>query len=237
MGSLPPPIGGPNGARRPENIVIMDSPRPTQGQRLVFIGDSNTDTEYRTRFPPHGYGYVMFVATMFAARHPELRLDIVNRGNDGDTIEDLARRWRQDVIDLRPDHLFVLIGTNDIAYRHLPGDGHRQVSDDVYAATMTRLVAQTRANTAARIHLIEPMPFEIPAGHPQDANRDLERLCGRLASVAQEQQCGLVRVRAGMAAAMQRGEAGGWYQNFNHPAFPGHAYIAQQVLAHLGWQL
>ncbi|MFY9342625.1 MAG: GDSL-type esterase/lipase family protein [Planctomycetota bacterium] len=215
----------------------MAGPRIAARQRLLFIGDSNTATEYRTRFPPHGYGYVMFVATMLAARHPELRLDVVNRGNDGDTIADLARRWQQDVLDLRPDHLFVLIGTNDIAYRHLPGDADRQVGDDSYAATLSRLLTRTRASTSATITLIEPMPFEIPPGHPQQANHDLERLCGCLAAVAREHGCGLVPVRAGLTAIMQRGEAGGWYQNFNHPAFPGHAYIAQQVLRHLGWQL
>lgn len=208
-----------------------------QGQRILFIGDSNTDTEYRTRFPPHGYGYVMFVAAMLTARHPELGLDIQNRGNDGDTIADLEQRWQQDVLDLRPDHLFVLIGTNDIAYRHLPGDSHRQIADEQYAATLSRLIAATRERTAARIHLIEPMPFDIPADYPQAANVDLERLCERLAMTAREQECGLVRIRAGLASILQRGQAKGWYQNFNHPALPGHAYIAQQVLQYLGFRI
>ncbi|MFK7740598.1 MAG: SGNH/GDSL hydrolase family protein [Planctomycetota bacterium] len=207
------------------------------GERIVFIGDSNTDTEYRTRFPPHGYGYVMFVATMLAASRPQLRLDILNRGNDGDTIEDLARRWEQDAIAPQPQHLFVLIGTNDVAFRHTPDDGHRQVSDDTYIDTLSRLITQTREQTPATITLIEPMPFDIPPDYPADANCELERLCGRLADLASRMDCDLVPVRAGLASIMEAGNAEGWYQNFNHPAFPGHAYIAQQVLRHLGWQL
>ncbi|MFT4511490.1 MAG: lysophospholipase L1-like esterase [Planctomycetota bacterium] len=54
----------------------------------------------------------MFVATMLAAAQPELQLDIINRGNDGDTVVDLANHWQSDVIELRPDWLFVLIGTS-----------------------------------------------------------------------------------------------------------------------------
>ena len=207
------------------------------GQRVVFIGDSNTDTEHRTRFQPHGYGYVMFVATMLAARDPALKLDIVNRGNDGDTVLDLARRWQRDVLELRPDHVFVLIGTNDVAYRYLPSPTQAGVDDDVFAATLAGLVATTREQTAATVTLIEPMPYDIPAGFPQEPNRALERLCTRIAGVAAEHRCGLVAVRAGLAAILAEGLASGWYQNFNHPAFPGHAYIAQQVLRHVGGRL
>jgi lysophospholipase L1-like esterase len=207
------------------------------GQRVVFIGDSNTDAEHGTRFPPHGYGYVMLVASMLAARHPELRLDIQNRGNDGDTVEDLARRWQTDVLELAPDWVFVLIGTNDVAYRYLPRNTDRSVADDVYARTLARLVADTQLHARARVVLIEPMPFEIPPGYGEEPNQALARLCDVLAHVAAEHDCGLVRVRAGLAALMAEGLASGWYQNFNHPAQPGHAFIAQQVLRHLGWQI
>ena len=207
------------------------------GEKLVFIGDSNTDAEHRTRFPPHGRGYVMFVAAMLAARHPELRVEVVNRGNDGDTVVDLARRWQTDVIDLAPDWLFVLIGTNDVAYRFLPGNLDRAVDDDAYADTLADLVADARQRTKARVVLIEPMPFEIPPGIPEEPNRALARLCVRIAQVANEHDCEIVRVHAALAAIMANGLATGWYENFIHPAFPGHAFIAQQILRHLGWQL
>jgi lysophospholipase L1-like esterase len=217
---------------------LATTARPLRaGERVLFVGDSNTDTEYRTRFPPHGYGYVMFVATMLAARAPELRLDVVNRGNDGDTVLDLARRWQHDVVDARPDRVFVLIGTNDVAYRYLPNEAHAPVDDDLFAGTLSRLVADLRRRTAADVALIEPMPFEIPPGVGDEPNVALARLCERLAAVAAAHDCALVPVRAGLAAIQAAGGARGWYQNFNHPAFPGHAYIAQQLLRHLGWQL
>lgn len=216
-------------------MAHVESLRVLPGQRLVFFGDSNTDTEYRTRFPPHGYGYVMFVATMLAASHPQMRLDIVNRGNDGDTVVDLRRRLGRDVLELQPDWLFVLIGTNDVAYRYLPSDG-REVDDDTYERTLAEVITATQAQTSARIVLIEPMPYEIPAGVGDEPNHALERLCARIARLAERHGCGLVPVRAELAAIMARGEAAGWYQNFNHPAFPGHAFLGLQVLRHLGWQ-
>lgn len=215
----------------------MSCLRVSRNQRLVFIGDSNTDTEHLTRFPPYGYGYVMFVATMLAGTHPDLGIDILNRGIDGDTVIDLARRWQKDVIDLAPDWLFVLIGTNDISFRYMPDGPGRAVADEVYVQTLSGLLAETKRRTQARIVLIEPMPFEIPPDYPQEGNRDLERLCGHLARLAEEHDCELVPVRARLAEIMANGWAHGWYQNFNHPAFPGHAFIGQQVLRHLGWQL
>lgn len=216
---------------------MVESLRVSTGERLVFIGDSNTDTEYRTRFPPHGYGYVMFVANMIAARLPELSLEVVNRGNDGDTIEDLAKRWQQDVIDLKPDWVFVLIGTNDVAYRYFPEDAERQVDDEQFERGLSEQVARTRAETGAKIVLIEPMPYDIPASRSQEPNAALEKLCACIARVAETFACEVVPVRAGLAEVLAAGRAKGWYQNFNHPAFPGHTYIAQQVLRHLGWQL
>ena len=72
-----------------------------------------------------------------------------------------------------------------------------------------------------------PETFEIPAGISQEPNAALERLCTRIAGVAAEHGCPLVPVRAQLAAIMAKGHATGWYQNFNHPAFPGHAFVAQ----------
>ena len=69
----------------------------TEMGRVVFYGDSITDAWTRnggTFFPGKPY---------------------VNRGISGQTTEQMVVRFRQDVIDLHPQAVVILAGTNDIA--------------------------------------------------------------------------------------------------------------------------
>lgn len=69
----------------------------TQDGRVVFYGDSITDAWVKnggTFFPGKPY---------------------VNRGISGETTEQMVVRFRQDVINLHPEAVVILAGTNDIA--------------------------------------------------------------------------------------------------------------------------
>ena len=71
-------------------------PRPAPGEkRVVFIGDSITaGWPLERSFPGRGY---------------------INRGISGQTTSQVLVRFRQDVIDLTPAAVVILLGTNDIA--------------------------------------------------------------------------------------------------------------------------
>jgi lysophospholipase L1-like esterase len=80
---------------RDENIKLGD-PAPGE-KRVVFMGDSITEfwgKTYGKFFPGKPY---------------------VNRGISGQTTPQMLVRFRQDVIDLHPDAVVILAGTNDIA--------------------------------------------------------------------------------------------------------------------------
>jgi acyl-CoA thioesterase I len=70
--------------------------QPAGGEkRVVFVGDSITDYwQLADYFPGKPY---------------------VNRGIDGETTPQMLVRFRQDVIDLHPQVLVILAGTNDVA--------------------------------------------------------------------------------------------------------------------------
>jgi lysophospholipase L1-like esterase len=71
------------------------APPAAQESRVVFLGDSITDYwKLADYFPGKPY---------------------INRGIDGQTTPQMLVRFRQDVIDLHPNVLLVLAGTNDIA--------------------------------------------------------------------------------------------------------------------------
>jgi lysophospholipase L1-like esterase len=74
------------------------APKRAGENRVVFFGDSITDNWSKA-----GYGG-------FFAGHP-----YVNRGIGGQTTSQMLLRFRPDVIDLKPDAVVILAGTNDIA--------------------------------------------------------------------------------------------------------------------------
>lgn len=205
------------------------------GQRVLFVGDSITDTEYRTRAEPLGYGYVMLFDAWTSAARPDLHLEVVNRGNDGDTVVDLEARWEGDVLAQRPDWLFVMIGVNDVINRYQEAYLPRAVTDEEYRAAYRRVLQRTREQLPSEVVLLEPTPLDVPREHP--ANVDLERLCGIVAEVAAAFGARVVPVQRRLVDAMQRAPQKRWYQDPTHPWFPGHACIAQAVLEHLGWRI
>ena len=87
------------------------------GQTLLFQGDSITDAG---RGRPVGEGtklgggYPGQVNALLSASYPALKIQVLNAGISGNRVTDLQRRWQSDVLDLKPDWLSVMIGTNDV---------------------------------------------------------------------------------------------------------------------------
>lgn len=100
-----------------------------EGKRVLFIGDSITDgawgnsgvwnatsdeRDQNDMNHIYGHGYMMIVASRFQAQYPEEKWQFWNRGISGNTLDDLAGRWQKDVIDMHPDVVSILVGTNDV---------------------------------------------------------------------------------------------------------------------------
>ncbi len=118
--------------------------------KLLFIGDSITDCG-RNRpvaeglFDPLGKGYVAQVAAILGATYPECPLRVVNMGCSGNTVRDLKARWQSDVVDLKPDWLSIMIGTNDV-WRQFdsPLFPEAAVQPEEYERLLDTLVASTK---------------------------------------------------------------------------------------------
>ena len=104
------------------------------GPRVVFIGDSITDGNWgcvyhykktsaeRSRTDLnhiYGHTYMSLVATWYETRHPRAGYQFYNRGFSGHKLADLANRWQEDVLDLHPDVVSVLVGVNDTLFEKL----------------------------------------------------------------------------------------------------------------------
>lgn len=64
----------------------------------------------------YGHSYMLFCAAYYESAYPESGLSFHNRGISGDDLQRLESRWKEDVIDLHPDVLSLLVGINDVFY-------------------------------------------------------------------------------------------------------------------------
>ena len=208
--------------------------RIAPGEKLLFIGDSITDCDYRRVAPPLGGGFVLFVSCLLAARYPECRVEVINRGNAGDTILDLERRWDDDALAIRPDWLFVMIGVNDVLYRHVSGGGDRAVSDEEYRSAYRRILGRTRETSSSKIVLLEPTPLEEYL--PAESHAYMRAICGIVREVAAEVEAEVCPTFEAFHAAVSRAPDRGWMVDVPHPNLNGHAVLALTILRHLGWE-
>ncbi|MFK4998876.1 SGNH/GDSL hydrolase family protein [Bacillus sp. N9] len=129
------------------------------GNKLVFIGDSITDTGRRDDPEGMGHGYVRLIRDYYAVTVPHLSLEMINKGVSGDRVDDLAARWQRDIIDHKPDWVSISIGINDV-WRQLKRPEEKQIYRDqfeqIYADLLNQLVSKTRA----KIILMEPTVIE-----------------------------------------------------------------------------
>ncbi|MFD1321034.1 SGNH/GDSL hydrolase family protein [Micromonospora sonneratiae] len=204
------------------------------GQRIVFVGDSITDCGRRGRATPYGDGYVNLVRAMVTATHPELGLTWVNRGTSGDTVRNLAARWEEDVIAERPDWLVVKIGINDV-WRFFLDQPDRGVPIREYESTLRDLLSRAVKATGCRLILVEPYLIEPDRGDPQRAQTD--DYVRVVQDLAVEFDAVHVPTQAAFDRVLTSTPAGQWADDRIHPNLPGHAVIAQALLAAIGWRL
>ena len=117
--------------------------------KFLLVGDSVTDMG-RARpvaeglFNPHGTGSPNVVQGLLTSVYPDYFVNVVNMGVSGNTVRDLKARWKEDVLDLKPDWVSVMIGVNDVWRQFdVPQLPDRAVQPEEYRATLGELVDRT----------------------------------------------------------------------------------------------
>lgn len=209
----------------------MPSPLIQAGQTVLLQGDSITDAgRSRDHDGELGRGYAGATAAWFGMLHPELRVRFLNRGISGNRVRDLQARWQADCIDLKPDWVSILIGINDTWRRY---DRNDPTSTEAYAEGYRDLLERTRAQTSARLVLLEP--FVLP--HPADRAAwrvDLDPKIAVARDLARAYGAIYVPLDGLFAAASARREPAFWAGDGVHPTPAGHALIARAWLQAVG---
>jgi acyl-CoA thioesterase-1 len=115
--------------------------------RIAALGDSLT----------YGWmvekGYIDFLQEMLQAKYPAATILFINRGIPGDTAEGGLRRLKEQVIDARPDLVFVQFALND-AFSGCP------VAQ--YERTISRIIDRLQRETTAEVLLLTSVALADP---------------------------------------------------------------------------
>jgi lysophospholipase L1-like esterase len=210
----------------------------SSNQRFLLIGDSITDTgrawPVGTFEGGLGSGYVSLVHALLTSVYPELGIEVLNVGIGGNTVRDLKGRWKKDVLNLRPDWLSIMIGTNDV-WRQFdrPNDKSAGVFEDEFTQTLTNLVTETKPSVKGLI-LLTPFLMEKNLLDPMRSKMD--EYGAIVKSVAAGADVPVIDTQAAFDNVLEYLPTYALAPDRVHPTLPGHQILAKAVLDALGFE-
>jgi len=209
----------------------MTEPLFETGSTVLFQGDSITDGDrYREDPVSLGRGYAMIAAGWFSALYPDRKIAFLNRGVSGDRTINLAQRWDEDCIALKPDWVSIMIGINDTWRRY---DNDDPTPAEAYEAAYRDILERTRAAGDARFILVEPFVLPWPSDRVQ-WREDLDPRIDVVHRLAQEFDAVLVTMDKVFAQSINGVHPSFWALDGVHPTPAGHALMAQAWLRAVG---
>jgi lysophospholipase L1-like esterase len=198
---------------------------------ILFTGDSITDGG-RSRTDPTflGFSYPALAAAHLQARLAAPDIQIFNRGIGGNRVCDLLGRVNEDLLDLKPTVVSILIGINDVWRRYDRNDPTDAKSfEGDYRAVLEKIAEKLKA----RVVLLEPFVLHVP----EDRfawREDLNPKIDVVRKLAVEFGAELLPLDGLFAQAAAQAPAGYWAADGVHPTPAGHGLIAQAWLENAG---
>ncbi|HEX5168930.1 MAG TPA: SGNH/GDSL hydrolase family protein [Cyclobacteriaceae bacterium] len=134
-----------------------------KGNTILFQGDSITDAgRNRDEASPNsakalGNGYAFMASSQLLYNYAALDLKTYNKGISGNKVYQLAERWDEDCLQLKPDVLSILIGVND--YWHMR-NGKYDGTIETYWNDFKALLERTK-KALPNVKLIIGEPFAV----------------------------------------------------------------------------
>jgi len=202
---------------------------------ILFQGDSITDMgRNRSRKGANdnsglGPGYSFIAASRLLLEHPDKHLQIYNRAISGNVVPQLAARWQEDCLDIKPTVLSILIGVND--YWHTLGGGYKGTIDS-FRQDYHALLERTR-KALPNVKLIIGQPYAIPGVKAVTESWFPAFTAYQKAAqeLADQYDALWIPYQAIYEKAIKSAPANYWTPDGVHPNAAGDALMAQAVLA------
>lgn len=159
--------------------------RMSKPTRVVFFGDSITEAGVNPG------GYIAQMRDSLAARNQAANYELLGAGISGNKVYDLYLRLESDVLEKRPDLVFVWIGVNDVWHKKTHGTG---TDADKFERFYTALIKKMQAQ-GIRLTLCTPACVGEKTDCTNTLDGDLNHYANMIRRLAQTYNCGLCDFR------------------------------------------
>ena len=203
------------------------------GGRVAFVGDSIT----------HDGRYLAYLQLMEQFDHPDDPDVYFNAGVSGDTAFDGRNRWSDDVLQMKPTSVFVMMGMNDVKrelwQRVSPTDDvearNRQTALDSCCTNLAALCALAKRDVG-NVTLMTPTPYDSYGAY-ETANltgcnepQGLSVVAEFVRLLANREHVGLVELHRPITAVLrENSELKLWGTDRVHPQNEGHLLMAALI--------
>lgn len=198
---------------------------------FLFQGDSITDAgrddENQDNFGL-GCGYALLLASEIE-KNNKGKIKFINRGKSGDRITDVYARIKEDIINLKPDYMSILIGVNDVSHELTMNCG---VTPKKFGMIYELLIEEIKESLPEiKIIILEPFVLKGTATEKlwSDFNCEVRKLADVSKQVAQKYNLKFVPLQDKFDELSADGDTRYWSVDGIHPTSAGHQIIKEEL--------
>ena len=191
------------------------------------ITDANRDDENQDNFGL-GCGYAFLLASEFEMNNKG-KIKFINRGKSGDRITDVYARIKEDIINLKPDYMSILIGVNDVSHELTMNCG---VTPKKFRMIYKLLIEEIR-EALPEIEIIILEPFVLKGSATallwEQFNCEVRKLAEISKQIAEEFSLEFVPLQEEFDKISADGDTRYWSVDGIHPTSAGHQLIKEKL--------
>lgn len=195
--------------------------------KILFQGDSITDAgRARDNDVNLGLGYPLLVKAALGLEEPG-KYEFFNRGISGNRVTDVYARIKNDIINLKPDVMSILIGVNDV-WQDFSEESPNGVDADKYYKIYDMLIEEVKsALPNIKIMILEPFVLKASATeeHWEEFNAGVKKRAEMAKKISEKYNLPFILLQDGFDKLAQKAEASYWLTDGVHPTSMGHEYI------------
>ena len=198
---------------------------------FLFQGDSITEANRDDEDLVNsglGCGYAFLLASEIEKVNKG-KIRFINRGNSGDRITDVYARIKEDIINLKPDAMSILIGVNDVSHELTMNCG---VSPKKFRMIYEMLIEEIKESLPEiKIIILEPFILKGTATEKlwNEFNSAVRKMAEISRQVAEKYNFDFVPLQDKFDELLSDGNIGYWSVDGVHPTSAGHRIIKEEL--------
>ncbi|MBA4144803.1 MAG: G-D-S-L family lipolytic protein [Cytophaga sp.] len=166
-------------------VCLLFSFIPVKKQTVILFGDSITQAGVSPG------GYIVKMGELAAKENKAAEYDFIGAGIGGNKVYDLFLRMEDDVLNRKPDIVFIYIGVNDVWHKRSYGTGtDADKFEKFYTAIIKKLQAQN-----CKVALVTPAVIGERTDFSNELDGDLNHYSSIIRRLAEKNKLPLVDLR------------------------------------------